>query len=557
MCQTVIHQPKGNTPYRSPQFYVQNNDAHFGSRPFTQQSRGCGDPGDFTAIPHEFLAAWNNTWENFGDPAKLFVKEWAKLRYGIFDEFGFDGDLLYPSYFKWNGHLMPTGTTDVPLNGEWMKGRKSCDPQIEKDCHFFPSQRSNDQVTCSLGYLHHLPTVKRFCSAEKIFAVGPTKHNVLCKGQSAMEVILSHDDFFQIKNRASPTSDAEDQRLDPEITIVRDPQTQYVLIMETSSSMDNQGQWKWINKAAQKFIRYDLPLHSNLAIVTFSNSSRVAHSMSAIHSDEARARLADTVPDKYHLSHTDVKCLLCGVQQAIQEVLRGHMAGAHLILLTRGSPDTLSISDEQTIQDYVKYYHIKVSSILLPETEKLPLAFYDSIAQSSGGSSYVVPKTNFMKLYVDLMHAFSGLLEYERPQLPVTVHEELIDMNGYTSTSGDFKVDTTLGRDTTFGIYVEDEEDHLIKSVTFTDAKGFLYGPYTSMSSLYDIINLKTINFPVGEAPPFDDVSMDSCKLQLPKFYHFASPPKSNYDFGCFLILNDSVFEYEYLKLLKFAKVEF
>jgi hypothetical protein len=60
--------------------------------------------------------------------------------------------------------------------------------------------------------------------------------------------------------------------------------------------------------------------------------------------------------------------------------------------------------------------------------------------------------------------------------------------------------------DLRFGIYVDDEEDHLIRSVTFTDTKGFLYGPYTSMSSLYDIINLKTVNFPVGEAPPFDDV---------------------------------------------------
>ena len=515
MCQTVIHQPKGNTPYRQPQFYVQNNDAHFGSRPFTQQSRGCGDPGDFTGIPHEFLMAWNNTWEKFGDPSKLFVKEWAKLRYGIFDELGFNGDLLYPSYFKWNGHLMPTGTTDAPLNGQWMKDRKSCDPQIEKDCHFFPSIASNEQVTCSLGYLHFLPSVKRFCGAQKIFAVGPTKHHVMCKGQSSLEVILSHDDFFQIKSKPTAEIKTSDQRIDPEITVVRDPPTQYVLIMETSSSMDNQGQWKWINKAAQKFIRYDLPLHSNLAIVTFSNSSRVAHSMSAIHSDEARARLADTVPDKYHLSHSDVKCLLCGVQQAIQEVLRGNMAGAHLVLLTRGSPDTLSISDEQTIQDYVKYYHIQVSSILLPETEKLPLAFYDSIAQSSGGSSYVVPNTNFMKLYVDLMHAFSGLLEHEKPQLPVTVHESLIDMKGYTSTSGSFVVDTTLGRDSTFGIYVEDEEDHLIKSVTLTDAKGFLYGPYTSMSSLYDIINLKTINFPVGEAPPFDDVSVFLTLLSL------------------------------------------
>ena len=50
--------------------------------------------------------------------------------------------------------------------------------------------------------------------------------------------------------------------------------------------MDNHGQWKWINKAAQKFIRYDLPINSNLAIVTFSNNSKVEHSMIQVHSDQ-------------------------------------------------------------------------------------------------------------------------------------------------------------------------------------------------------------------------------------------------------------------------------
>ena len=90
-------------------------------------------------------------------------------------------------------------------------------------------------------------------------------------------------------------------------------------------------------------------------------------------------------------------------------------------------------------------------------------------------------------------------------QFPITWSS--IFITGYSSTSASFTIDTTLGRSTSFGIYVEDEEDHLIKSVTFTDSKGFLYGPYTSMSSLYDIINLKTINFPIGEEPPFDDVS--------------------------------------------------
>ena len=96
-----------------------------------------------------------------------------------------------------------------------------------------------------------------------------------------------------------------------------------------------------------------------------------------------------------------------------------------------------------------------------------------------------------------------------RESAPIVVHEELKTMNGYTSSRGHFAIDATLGRETSFGIYVDDEEDHLIKSVRFKDTKGTKYGPYTSMSSLYDIINLKTVNFPVGEAPPFDDVSMN------------------------------------------------
>jgi hypothetical protein len=68
-------------------------------------------------------------------------------------------------------------------------------------------------------------------------------------------------------------------------------------------------------------------------------------------------------------------------------------------------------------------------------------------------------------------------------------------------------VDASLGRQTEFGVYVEDDEDHQIKSVEFTDADGTTYGPFTKMSSTYDVVNFKTINFNVGEEPPFDDVS--------------------------------------------------
>jgi hypothetical protein len=53
---------------------------------------------------------------------------------------------------------------------------------------------------------------------------------------------------------------------------------------------------------------------------------------------------------------------------------------------------------------------------------------------------------------------------------------------------------------------VEDDEEHRIKAVRFMDEAGKAFGPYTKMSSDYDIINYKTINFGPGDQPPFDEV---------------------------------------------------
>ena len=125
--------------------------------------------------------------------------------------------------------------------------------------------------------------------------MAPTKHNIICDGKSAADVIESHEDFAHrmshpLEGAASKKRIAQEEypKLEPEITVVRDPTEKYVIILETSASMDDHGQWKWINKAAQKFIRYDLPLNSHMAIVTFSNTSRVEHPMAQIYSDDIR-----------------------------------------------------------------------------------------------------------------------------------------------------------------------------------------------------------------------------------------------------------------------------
>ena len=56
---------------------------------------------------------------------KLFVHEFAKLRYGVFEEHGYPGDSQFPMFYYENSYvdgqlvstLTPNFCTDVPLDG--------------------------------------------------------------------------------------------------------------------------------------------------------------------------------------------------------------------------------------------------------------------------------------------------------------------------------------------------------------------------------------------------------------------------------------------------------
>ena len=145
---------------------------------------------------------------------------------------------MYPNYFYAKGQVVPTGGIDVPLGGIWinmMTGHTGCDPALEPNCLFYPHDKQMERVTCSLGNVHFLPNVTKFCDNSKQTTVGPTKHNVLCQGKSALKVIEAHADFAKPKQISAGN-------IDPIFEVVRDPVQQYVLVMETSSSMDNQGE---------------------------------------------------------------------------------------------------------------------------------------------------------------------------------------------------------------------------------------------------------------------------------------------------------------------------
>ena len=94
--------------------------------PYTFQPGGCGERGEYIHLTPEYLAHLTDTsTDRFGPYSKIFVHEWAKFRYGVFEEYGYPGDERYPLFYyehvyvdgEWVNELQANFCTDQPIKG--------------------------------------------------------------------------------------------------------------------------------------------------------------------------------------------------------------------------------------------------------------------------------------------------------------------------------------------------------------------------------------------------------------------------------------------------------
>ena len=429
-------------------------------------------------------------------PSKMLVKEWAKFRYGVFDDHGYPGDEMYPNFYKVQGKFLPTGTSNTLVMGSWMTldGEAECSDPGLGDCQFV-AQGENDEVTCSLGFIPQLARVNTWCSLDQIkVPTAPTKQNILCNSRPAAQIISEHADFAS-SNRVDKLQTV----LQPTFHIVRDPSPKHVLLIETSSEMVET--WKWTRKAVQNLVKYQLPRGSQVAIVTFNSDARIESGLVTLDTDTDRAGVADNVPDSANkLGSTSRACVTCAIQLSTGRLLNGASSGVNLIIVTSGADHT----EHYVTSDMLDNVHVSVINTgnKIESSDKLR-----DLTEETGGLYRQVTSVNEMEMYTQMIGYLGDVISQD-PQrghvYPVTLHQRHVESGTGSSTFGTFVLDSDLGRDTEFGIYVEDDEDHQIKSVTFSDSQSNIYGPFTSMSSFYDSVNLKTINFNVGETPPWD-----------------------------------------------------
>ena len=151
---SLLQPVTASAPAVAPHISVSSSHPVFGNRPWAQQSQGCGKPGDKIQLGADLLRS--NTNESHAHTARLLLAEWAKFRWGVFEERGIFGDELYPPQYRdANTHNWETSAcTDRSVQIE----HHDCDPS-RSQCPVSPDPYQNTHLRSSLLSFPDIPSV--------------------------------------------------------------------------------------------------------------------------------------------------------------------------------------------------------------------------------------------------------------------------------------------------------------------------------------------------------------------------------------------------------------
>ena len=304
--------------------------------------------------------------------------------------------------------------------------------------------------------------------------------------RTLQDITRDHPDFQAVRRQHEAEVDIR-----PLFRVVARAKPRHVVAIQTTADMINH--IKWVNKAAQAMIRYDMMDNSQLSVVSFNNVSKVEHGMVELTGETVRETVADTIPGKYQLAGHNQTCLSCMLEHVVQTVLGNRTEEVNIVIVVKLGQDIGNLEDIEGIVGSARISFLSLSS----ETSSLlEIAELDDVARMTGGDNFLVRWSHHhMDLYYEIVRSLHTALEGDKVSRTIHTHQHL---GAELTTQGTFYSD---GGSVVFRVFVPDTEDHMIKSVTFQNSEtGKKFGPYTKMSASYDLINFKTPNI-VGQLP--------------------------------------------------------
>eukprot|EP00079_Xenopus_tropicalis_P024857 XP_012817909.1 PREDICTED: epithelial chloride channel protein-like [Xenopus tropicalis] len=300
----------------------------FGDDPYTLQYGGCGEAGKYIHMTPDFLL--NDVLVSvYGPRGRVFVHEWAHLRWGVFDEYNYEK----PFYITGDKNIEATrcsaditGTYIKPCQGQTCKCIR--DPQTglyEDDCVFVPER--NGAAKASIMYLQALPSVTEFCDKNHN-TEAPTLQNRICNSRSTWDVIMNSTDIKSTPPQADSNIPV------PSFSLLQSSDRVVTLVLDVSGSMASGGRIERLYQAAEVFLMQIVEEGSYVGILTFSTSISLLSNLVQVIENTQRKQLKSLLPTNA-FGGTDI-CL--GIREGIKinRQYDGSSYGTELVLLTDG-----------------------------------------------------------------------------------------------------------------------------------------------------------------------------------------------------------------------------
>ncbi|XP_043114930.1 calcium-activated chloride channel regulator 3A-1-like [Puntigrus tetrazona] len=460
--------------------------------PYTKQYGECGAEGEYIHFTPQYLL--NDFFiELYGSRGRVFVHEWAHLRWGVYDEYSVENTFYYS-----NGRIEPTRCSknlegqfyEVTAGGSLQQCRTDQETSLPtQGCLFFPDR--NQIANSSIMFLPSLDPVTAFCHESEHNYDAPNMQNQIC-GKATWTVIFEDSVDKEALRSLKPP---ETPPPPPSFKIVQRKQRVVCLILDVSGSMRG-SRILLQEQAATHFLRNYIEDQASVGIVTFSTRASVLSHLTTIDSDTTRENLIKRLP-KVADGATNM-CLGLALGLEVLQEDNFDVLGDEIIFLTDGqATDKFEDCAPTGIQSGAI-----ISTLAFSKSASEALT---QMAELTGGR-FIIANDDLTSN--QLMDAFASLTLSTGDYTKEPVQLESIGARTSDWFNGTVSVDQTVGNKTSFVIIYE----RSFPSVYIQSPSGLIY----TQTNMNHDGSLKTVTLNVpGTAEPGDwEYSIQTTTLQ-------------------------------------------
>lgn len=307
-----------------------------GEDPYTLQHRGCGQEGKYIHFTPNFLLN-DELAAGYGSRGRVFVHEWAHLRWGVFDEYNSDK----PFYVNGRNEIQVTRCSS-DITGVFVCEKGLCPHEdciisklFREGCTFL--YNSTQSATGSIMFMQSLPSVVEFCNEGTHNREAPNLQNRVCSLRSTWDVITGSSDL----NHSLPVLGVE-LPAPPSFSLLQAGDRVVCLVIDVSRKMAEGDRLLRLQQAAELFLMQVVEAHTFVGIVTFDSKGEIRAPLQQINSDDDRKLLVSYLPTTVS---TEAETNICaGVKKGFEVVEKqnGRADGSVMILVTSGADEHIT-----------------------------------------------------------------------------------------------------------------------------------------------------------------------------------------------------------------------